>query len=85
MLLSIQDDQAAELARRLADLTGETVTAAVTTALRERLDRLERQRSKERLLADVHAISRRFRRYADEPFTSLDHGDLLYDEAGLPR
>jgi antitoxin VapB len=85
MPLSIEDEQTDELARRLASTTGETITTAVRTALRERLERLESQRSEERLLADVRAISRRFRQYVDRPFSSLDHGDLLYDEMGLPR
>jgi antitoxin VapB len=85
MPLSIKDDQADELARRFASMTGETITAAVTTALRERLARLEKQCSQERLLADVRAISRRFRQHVDQPFSSVDHGDLLYGEAGPPR
>jgi antitoxin VapB len=40
----------------------------------------------DRLLQDVRAIARRFREHAaGRPFTALDHGELLYDEAGLPR
>ncbi len=39
-----------------------------------------------RLLEEVRAIARRFREHAaGRSFTSLDHGELLYDEAGLPR
>jgi antitoxin VapB len=44
--LSIKTAEADELARSLARLTGETMTEAVTVALRERLDR-ERQRRQE--------------------------------------
>ncbi len=43
MALSIKTAEADELARNLARLTGETMTEAVTTALRERLAR-ERSR-----------------------------------------
>jgi antitoxin VapB len=43
MALSIKTAEADELARSLARLTGETMTEAVTTALRERLVR-ERER-----------------------------------------
>lgn len=35
-----QNDQTQQLSRELAGLTGETVTTAVTIAVRERLDRL---------------------------------------------
>lgn len=45
MALSIKTDEADRLARELALLTGETLTDAVTNALRERLarERLERE------------------------------------------
>ncbi len=39
MALSIKTDEADGLARELSRLTGESMTQAVTTALRERLDR----------------------------------------------
>jgi len=39
MALSIEDAEAERLARELAKRTGETLTAAVVTALRERLQR----------------------------------------------
>ena len=40
----------------------------------------------DQLLQDVRAIARRFQEHAaGRPLTSLDHGELLYDEAGLPR
>lgn len=40
MALSIKTEEADRLARLLAELTGETMTEAVTRSLRERLDRL---------------------------------------------
>jgi len=40
MALSIKTDEADRLARELAAEIGETLTEAVTTALRERLDRI---------------------------------------------
>jgi antitoxin VapB len=39
MALSIKTDEADRLARRLSKLTGESLTEAVTVALRERLER----------------------------------------------
>ena len=39
MSLNIKNEETCRLARELADLTGETMTGAITVALRERLER----------------------------------------------
>jgi len=44
MALSIKTEEADRLARNLAKLTGETMTQAVTVALRERLAREQERR-----------------------------------------
>jgi antitoxin VapB len=44
MPLNIKDDEAHALARRLAKATGETITEAVTVAIRERLRRVEHRK-----------------------------------------
>ena len=41
MALNIKDPETEQLAREVAELTGESKTAAVRTALRERKERLE--------------------------------------------
>jgi antitoxin VapB len=85
MALSIKDQETDDLARELAERTGETLTEAVKQALRERLER-ERRRGRESSLPDrLVAIGRRCAAQMKEPFDSSDHGDLLYDEMGLPR
>jgi antitoxin VapB len=84
MGLNIKSEQAHQLVRELAERTGETMTAAVTTAVRERLERVRREQGQglaDRLLAIGRDCATRLR----EPFRSADHGDLLYDERGLPR
>ena len=84
MSLNIKNAEAHVLARELAALTGESMTAAVTEALRERLNRLRREqggRLSERLLAIGKDCSARLK----EPFRTIEHGDLLYGEDGLPR
>jgi antitoxin VapB len=84
MSMNIKSEEAHRLARELARLTGESMTAAVTAAVRERLDRLRREASSglaDRLLAIGKDCAVRLK----EPFRSADHGDLLYDERGLPR
>jgi antitoxin VapB len=82
--LNIKSEEAHRLARELARLTGESMTAAVTEAVRERLHRLRRERAvglADRLLA----IGKDCAAHLKEPFRSVDHGELLYDERGLPR
>lgn len=84
MSLNIKSDEAHRLARQLAALTGESMTVAVTEALRERIASLKRSKREglsERLLAIGRDAAPRFK----EPYRSADHADLLYDERGLPR
>ena len=84
MSLNIKSEEAHRLAQQLAKLTGESMTAAVTRAVRERLDRVRRQRLgglADRLLAIGRDCAARLK----EPFRSIDHGEFLYDEHGLPR
>ena len=84
MSLNIKSEEAHRLAQELARLTGESMTAAVTQAVRERLDRVRREQAvslADRLLAIGKDCASRLR----EPFRSVDHADLLYDERGLPR
>jgi len=84
MGLNIKNPEAHRLAEELAKLTGESMTAAVTTAVRERLDRVRREQGAS--LADrLVAIGQDCAKRLKEPFRSTDHADLLYDERGLPR
>ncbi len=83
MTLNIKDPEAHELARKLAEQTGETMTRAVTEALRERLARLTRARKPEATTDDLLAIGRRCA--ATLKSKPVDHGALLYDERGLPK
>jgi len=83
MSLNIKDPEAHKLASLLAKETGETMTAAVTQALRERLERVRRRRKKEAVFAELMAIARRGASLGKGPY--LDHGELLYDEKGLPK
>ena len=47
MSLNIKNEETCELARELATLTGESMTGAITVALRERLERERHERSVE--------------------------------------
>jgi antitoxin VapB len=84
MGLNIKNKEAHRLAEELTKLTGESLTAAVTTAIRERLERIRREQSGS--LADrLLTIGKDCAAHLKEPFRSVDHADLLYDERGLPR
>lgn len=84
MSLNIKDEETHRLARELAQLTGESQSTAVTIAIRERLDRLHSEGHPG--LADrLLAIGRNTAPRLKEPFRSAEHGELLYDEHGLPR
>lgn len=71
------------LAKDLA-VIGVSLTEAVTKALRERLAKLRRERGSE-LAARLLAIGRGCAMYLKEPFRSVDHGEMFYDERGLPK
>ncbi len=87
MSLNIKNEETERLARQLAASTGESVTSAITVAVRERLDRMQREdesAAAERV-ARIHEIALDAAGRWAEPYRSADHGDLLYDETGLPR
>ena len=81
MSLSIKNKETHKLARELAQLTGETMTGAVTVALQERL---ERQREIQERLKRMRAISKRVSKMLRPGPSAVEHGDFLYDERGLP-
>jgi antitoxin VapB len=84
MALNLRNREAEKLAETLAKLTGETKTEAVTKALRDRLARVRRERSRRRLADDLDAIARHC---ASLPVRDARRADEIigYDERGLPR
>lgn len=84
MSLNLKNPEAHRLARELADVTGETLTAAVTEALRERLAR-ERTARAGGVVARALAIGRDCAARLREPYATGDPADLLHDDLGLPR
>lgn len=86
MALNIKDEDTHRLVRELAKLTGESLTTAVAKAVKERLQRVERSSQTRAVLADrLLAIGRDCAAHLKEPYRSAEHGELLYDERGLPR
>jgi antitoxin VapB len=80
--LNVKDPEAHRLAQAIAQKTGESLTRAVTEALRERYERLHKE-DPEALAADIRAIARRASAHIKRPY--LDHAEFLYDEHGLPK
>jgi antitoxin VapB len=84
MSLNIKNEEAHRLARELASVTGESMTLAVSEAIRERLERV-RGNSKQSLAERLLKIGRECAAHLKEPYKSIDHGKLLYDEKGMPK
>ena len=81
MSLNIKNPATYKLAQELATVTGETMTHAVTEALRERLARVRRRPAAR--AAELLDIGKRCA--STLKGKPVPHGDLLYDERGLPK
>lgn len=84
MALNIRNPETERLATELARLTGESKTEAVTTAVRDRLDRVRRAQRRRSLADELDLIGRQC---AALPVLDPRTPDeiLGYDEQGLPR
>ena len=94
--LNIKDAEATRLARELAELTGESQTEAVRTALRERLQREKAERT-DRLGRTAEENRREFEKMWNKLqkiqaeirkrglIENMLTDDDLYDEHGLPK
>lgn len=85
MAINIKNEETCDLAVELARITGETMTGAITVALRERLERERYERSAEARVQRLLAIGERCAGMMDDGPSAVEHGDFLYDEQGLPR
>ena len=84
MALTIQHPEAELLARELAACTGETLTEAVLTALRERLLRERLRLRKPKLTDELLAISDRCAALPDLDIRTPEE-IIGYDEHGIPQ
>jgi antitoxin VapB len=82
MSLNVKDPEAHRLAQAISQETGESMTRAVTEALRERYERLQRRCGKASV-EELRAIAGRAAAHVKRPY--LSHAELLYDEHGLPK
>jgi antitoxin VapB len=82
--LSLKNPETERLAKELARTTGESVTRAVTVALKERLER-QKPNPKEGLAAWLDELTKRTAPLLKDLPSSDKVGDLLFDkETGLP-
>jgi antitoxin VapB len=82
MPLIIKNDEAHRMAIELAKLTGESITRAVSEAIRQRLERERRHRDREALADALLEIGRRCA--APHRRDTRSHDGFLYDDRGLP-
>jgi antitoxin VapB len=85
MSLNIKNEETHRLARELASATGESMTVAVSEAIRERLERVRSKNSREGLAEHLLRIGRDCAAHIKEPYKSMDVDELLYDEKGMPK
>ena len=79
--LNIKNPEAYRLVKALADATGESMTEAVTVAVRERLERIERDFQ----VGEILEMAREIRDRLPPGYLDQDFDDLLYDKDGLPK
>jgi antitoxin VapB len=86
MAMNVKNDEVQQLTRELTSLTGETMTGALLVAVRERLERVRSEHADDvddRARA-ILALGREIAPRLSGELARADHGDVLYDERGLP-
>ena len=84
MPLKIKNATAHALAKKIAALTGESITKVVTEALQEKLARIERAKGRTGLAKELDRIALRCARLPRLDNRSPDE-IVGYDERGLPQ
>jgi antitoxin VapB len=84
MAMSIKSADAEALARKVSAMTGETLSATIVTALRERLHRLQRMNQHDLLADQLNAIAERS---TELPVIDQRSADEIigYNGHGVPR
>ena len=86
MSLNIKDEETHQLTRKLAQMTGESLTMAVKVSVKERLERQERASKREDRMEWLNRITAETAAIMNDGRTSKELMDELYDdETGLPK
>ena len=84
MSMNIKNKETYRLTKQLSELTGESLTTAITEAVRERLDRVRREQGVD-FVARLLLIGRDCAAHLRRPFRTIDHADMLFDDRGPPK
>lgn len=86
MSLNIKNPDTYQLVRELAEVTGVSMTAAVTDAVQRRLDEVRAERVGRSIdLDEAMALTAELRMRLGAEYLARDFDAELYDERGLPR
>ena len=85
MVLQIEAPESIRLVEELSRRTGENSEQIVETALREQLERVWAVEARIARKAELQELIDRLASRFEEPYRSLDPGDWLYGEDGLPK
>ena len=85
MALQLEAPETIRLVEELSQLTGESTEFAVEVAVRERIDRIRSVEARIARAAELQALVDRLASRFEEPYRSLDPGEWLYGEDGLPQ
>ena len=83
--LNIKNEEAVRLIKELASLRGESMTTVVIHAVRKQLDEEHAANADQGLADKLLKLGRETAPLWREPWKSTPHGDLLYDDNGLPK
>jgi antitoxin VapB len=82
--LNIKNERTHRLVAKLAKVTGESMTEAVTKAVEERLERVQ-HKPNDGMAARLLEIGGDVASRLQEPYKSMNFDEFLYDEKGLPK
>ena len=86
MALNLKNEETERLARELAHRTGESLTTAITLAIKERLERQTRAQEAENRMAWLERITTKTAAIMNDGRTTKELFEDLYDpETGLPK
>jgi antitoxin VapB len=85
MGLNIKNAEAHRLIRELAEVTGESMTTAVTVAVRDRLARVRQEEPGGGMAERLREIGTDMQARLPAGFATGDPTDVLYDRDGIPR
>lgn len=81
-VLHIDNEEICQLVRELAELTGKRIDQIVLDALRIEL---ACQQQRKTHIDELMAIGIQCAAHLDNPGLAVEHGDMLYDESGMPN